>query len=459
MLPMSSRTLRAFTIGLLGSALLFGQATDGNLAGTISDSSGAAIPDAAIELLNEATNIRVSANTDGLGRYRFNNVLVGMYKLTASKAGFQTASLQNVQVQLSRTSTANLALEVGAVSTTVAVTEAAALLDTTSAQVQTTYDRRQATMLPLTGISTLGVINMSLLSAGVSSGGGVGYGTGPSVGGQRPTNNNFMVDGIDNNNRSITGPIVRVSNEAVAEFSLQQNQFSAEFGHSTGGQFNTVIRSGTNQFHGTAFEYFQNRKLNAIDEQFKRIGFRDKAPRFDSNRIGGNLGGPILKDKAFFFFNYDYNPTGQASSAQGAIFVPTADGIRQLDSVAGLSKTNLDQFKKFVPAAGAPVAGRFASVRGSQIPLGVLSVAGPSFENIHSYTVSGDYNISDRDQVRVRYLHRRLDSIDTIADLPSFFTPSIERAHLASVTHFHTFAPSLTNEMRPPTLAGSRTFR
>ncbi|MBM3735500.1 MAG: TonB-dependent receptor [Acidobacteria bacterium] len=208
------------------------------------------------------------------------------------------------------------------------------------------------------------------------------------------------------------------------------------------------MKSGSNAFHGAAFGYHQNRNLNAIDEQFKRAGFRNKAPRFDSNRIGGNIGGPILRDKAFFFFNYDYSPTGQASTAKGAIFVPTADGIRILDGLQGISKANLDQFKRWVPAAATATANRFTSVRGVQIPLGALSVTGPSFENIHSYTANGDYNLSERDQIRVRYLHRRIDSIDTAADLPAFFSPVQERAHLASVSHFHTFSPRVTNELR-----------
>ena len=108
-----------------------------------------------------------------------------------------------------------------------------------------------------------GVINLSLLNAGVGSSGAVGLGTGPSVGGQRPRNNNFTIEGIDNNSGSVTGPLVTLPNDAVAEFSVQQNQISPEFGHSSGGQFNQVVKSGGNELHGTAYEYLQNRNLNA----------------------------------------------------------------------------------------------------------------------------------------------------------------------------------------------------
>ena len=108
-------------------------------------------------------------------------------------------------------------------------------------------------------------MNLSLLTPGVTSSGGLGAGTGPAISGQRPRNNNFTIDGIDNNSKSVTGPLLYVPNDAVSEFVLLQNVYSAQYGHSTGGQFNSLIVSGTNHFHGRAYEYFQNRNLNAVD--------------------------------------------------------------------------------------------------------------------------------------------------------------------------------------------------
>src|SRR5579862_8817150 len=185
-----------------------------------------------------------------------------------------------------------------------------------------------------------GVLNLSLLQAGVASSGGVGYGTGPSIGGQRPTNNSFNIDGVDNNRKDVTGPVVYVSNEAVAEFSLLQNQFSPEFGHSSGGQFNTVIKSGTNQLHGSLYDYLLNRNLNAIDQLFQNQGLRDN-PRFDSNRLGASLGGPILKNKWFIYGNYEYNPVGRNSTPAGGVNAPTAAGYATLAGLSGISQTNL----------------------------------------------------------------------------------------------------------------------
>jgi len=259
--------MKGFRYSLLwfaGVSGVFGQASDGNVVGTVLDSTGSGVPSAKVELENVATNVKAIGTTDTTGFYRFNNVLIGSYNVTASAAGFAPASLRNVLVELNKTTTANVSLQVGAVETTVQVAEATVLIDTTTAQIANNYDSRMA-LLPGAVNPTGGVLNLSLLGAGVVSAGGFGTGEGPSVGGQRPRNNNFMIDGTDNNRTDVTGSVARVPGDAVAEFTVLQNQFSAEFGHSSGGQFNTVMKSGTNQLHGSIFEYLQNRKLNAMD--------------------------------------------------------------------------------------------------------------------------------------------------------------------------------------------------
>ncbi len=432
-----------------GAAL--GQAMDGNLLGTIFDATGATLAGARVELQNVATGVSHSAKTSEIGVYRFLNIPQGSYKLTASAAGFNTEVLDNVMIETNRQGTVNLTLEVGTVTTAVEVEAAAVSIDTTTANLTTSYTGRQALQLPLTGFgagtTNLGVINLSLLSAGVSSSGGVGYGTGPSVGGQRPTNNNFMIEGVDNNNRSVTGPQANLSNEAVAEFSMQQNQFSVEFGHSTGGQFNTTLRTGGNELHGSFYEYFQNRNLNALDESFRRQGIMSH-PRLDQNRLGGAVGGPILKNRWFYFGNFEYNPVGEAASSAGAVFAPTAEGLRQIESLSGLSRRNLDVFKQFVPVAGAQFQSRSITVGERSIPIGILNTTGPAFANHYNYAISSDYNISSQDQLRARYVYNRSGTVETRVSLPEFFSPVKLSNHLASLSEFHTFAPNLLNEFR-----------
>ena len=208
--------------------------------------------------------------------------------------------------------------------------------------IQNTFDTKEVQDLPTATIG-LGVLNLSLLNAGVATSGGIGAGTGPSVSGQRPRNNNFTIEGVDNNSKSVTGPVVTIPNDAVQNFTVLQNQFSPEFGHSSGGQFNQTIVSGTNKWHGRVYEYFQNRNLNAIDTHQMRARRPDQHHQsgFDNNRFGGQVGGPIWKDKIFFFTNQEYNPIHQThwqllSSAR--LRLPAT---LRLPALPGVSQANL----------------------------------------------------------------------------------------------------------------------
>lgn len=423
---------------------LFGQATDGNLVGTVRDDSGAAVPEAQVKITNRTTNLETTTRSNGSGDYRFNNIPVGAYDLSVSAPGFRAMTERNVAVELNKTATVNVSLQVGPVTQTVEVTEAAATIDTTTAQLQSAFTSQQARDLPSTSVGS-GVLNLSLLSAGVSSSGGLGYGTGPSIGGQRPTNNSFNIEGVDNNRKDVTGPVVFVSNEAVSEFSILQNQFSPEFGHSSGGQFNTVIKSGTNAVHGSIYEYLQNRNLNAIDQLFQNQGLT-RNPRLDENRLGATAGGPILKDKWFIFGNYEYNPVGQNSTPAGGINAPTVGGYAMLATLAGISQTNLSVLRQYLPAATAPTT--TTTVNGTAIPIGPVPIVGPNFLNHYDWLISSDFKISDRDQLRGRYVENRIRGIDNTPNLPAFYTPSTTDTHLVSLAEFHTFSPNITNEVR-----------
>ncbi len=142
------------------------------------------------------------------------------------------------------------------------------------------------------------------------------------MGGQRPYNNNFTVEGVDNNNKAVTGNLITVPNDAVENFTLLANQFNTEFGHSSGGQFNTTIRSGTNNFHGSVYEYFRNRNLNAVDNFYALQGLTSN-PRFDSNRYGGTFGAPIIRNRLFFFTNFERQGVGLTGTAGGQVLTPT----------------------------------------------------------------------------------------------------------------------------------------
>jgi hypothetical protein len=427
------------------------QSTSGELAGTIYDQTGAVVTNATVVASNASTGVSVKALSTSSGQYRFANLPVGSYKLEVTATGFTKIEVSNLKVELNRTATTNVTLQVGQAVATVEVNGGAATLDTSNAQVGTTFAQRQMADLPITATGS-GVINLSLLSSGVSTSGALGVGSGPSVGGQRPRNNNFTVEGIDNNSKSVTGPLSIIPNDAVEEFTLLANQFSPEYGHSAGGQFNQVVKSGTNQFHGMLLEYLQNRNLNAADQQ-SVVNQVDLHPRFDDNRFGGNFGGPIRKNKLFFFADVERQVNGAAASP-GQIFAPTQAGYDTLSSIPGLSSTNLSILKQYLPAApsAAPVPstpkGRYPVIGGKTIELGQFPVQAPNYTN-NTYTVgSVDYSISEKDQLRGRFIMQRTSAIDNLAALPAFYTTVPANDYVATLSEFHSFSPALTNEFR-----------
>jgi hypothetical protein len=427
----------------LPGALCYSQVLSGDLTGSVLDPSGAAIAGAQVKAANTATGIEATVQSGATGVYRLADLPAGDYTLNVTAPSFAPATVNGVVVSGSRTLTANITLQVGNVSTRVDV-QADAEIDTTSPTIGVTFNDRYSRDLPVPTVGALGVLNLSLLSAGVASNGGLQIGTGPSVGGTRPRANNFTVDGVDNNNRANTGALAAVPNDATQEFTFLQNQFGSEFGHSSGGQFNVLVKTGSNELHGSLYEYFQNRNLNAIDQQFTNAGIAGN-PRLDSNRFGGTVGGPIRRNKLFYFANLEYSPTGNAVTP-GQILAPTSQGYATLGGMSGLSATNLGVLKQY--ATPAPVASDAVLVNGTPIPVGILPIAAPSYSNAFNAVGSGDYYASDKDQVRVRYLLNRRSQVDSAPIFPAFYTQIRTIGHLASVTEYHTFSPSLINEAR-----------
>ncbi len=410
------------------------------------------MPDATVVALNQATGVRTTAVTTSTGEYHLANLPVGVYNLTVTATGFGPRELTDVTVDLNKIGTRNVVMQVGTAASTVEVSVSAATIDTSTAQITNTFDTKLTADLPSATVGN-GVLNLSLLSAGVVSSGGVGDGAGPSVGGQRPRNNNFTIEGIDNNSKSVTGPLVFVPNDAVEEFTLLQNQYTAEYGHSSGGQFNTTVKSGTNQYHGMLFDYVQNRNFDAIDQQVANSdiagGVTPYNTRYDYNRLGGQVGGPILKNKLFFFADFEYNPIGSAA-VPASIFAPSAAGFSQLASIPGISSTNLGILQKYLPAATGATIPDAITVNGNNytIPIGQINVIGPSYSNNYYGVTSADYNISDKDQIRGRFIYNKNEGIDTAASLPAFFQALPTTYYLATLTEFHNFSPSVVNEFR-----------
>lgn len=434
-------------LALASLAMCWAQVADGNLVGVVLDPGGAAVANATVTVESISTGRKVVGTADPQGGYQFRNLPVGSYKVTVSAAGFQGTSLASVPVELSRTTNAPVTLAVGPQSETITVTDTPSLVDVTSAQIANLYTDRMSSELAISSSLAGSYLNLSLLGAGVASSGGVGAGSGPSVGGQRPRNNNFTIEGVDNNRKDVTGSLVQLPNDSVQEFSVLQNQFNAEFGHSSGGQFNAVVKNGTNEVHGRIYEYFQNRHLNAQDAAVKLLGVSERL-RYDQNIIGGNIGGPILRNKLFYFGSFDYNPIGRTSPAGQPRYAPTAAGYATLESNPALSQTNLSTLKQYLGVAPAQDGDYTVPVQNAAIPVGIVPIISSSYSNGIRALGSLQYDMSDRDQWRGRYIQNRVEGIDTGAQLPSFWTQRPVTAYLVSISEFHTFSPTWMNEVR-----------
>ncbi|HYL37885.1 MAG TPA: carboxypeptidase regulatory-like domain-containing protein [Bryobacteraceae bacterium] len=443
-------------IAVLFPAMLPAQAVSGDVVGVVTDVTGGVVAKATVTATNDATQVKSTTTTDSNGGYRFSNLPIGTYTVAASATGFATATVKQVQVQLNNVVTQNMALAVGTTSQTVEVTAAAPPLDTTTAQLQVTYETKQLEDLPSASFSrsagiqsnvqSAAIWNVSLFSAGVASNGGVGQGTGPSVSGQRPENNSFFVDGVANINHYATGPLAVISTDAVQEVAVLQNQFSPEFGGASGGVFNALVKSGTNTIHGTIYEYLQNRNLNADDAIYWVQGLKS-FPRYDANRLGATIGGPIVKNKLFYFGNFEYGPIGQASTPGSPVAAPTAAGYAALAGNPLISQTNLGVLQKYLGTAARADQGS-VPVGGATVPIGSVSFVGPNYDNSYNAVVAIDYNMSEADQIRGRWIYNRITGIDNQPVLPAFYVAAPNNTYFFSLSEFHSFNPTLQNEFR-----------
>ncbi len=278
--------------------------------GTITDATGAAVPRASVSLRNLATGVTATAQTDESGSYQFFNVKIGAYQVMAEAPGFARGLAENVQVTVNARQRVDLALKAGAVTDTVTVSaDSVAKLETETSARGQVITREQIVNLPLNGRA---YADLALLSPGVrksvlNNDGSGGRDASFNVNGLRSSFNNFVLDGVDNNsygtsNQGFSNQVVQPSPDAVQEFQVQTNNFSAEFGRAGGAVINASLRSGTNQFHGSAYNFLRNTSLNAVGFIKPNGGLK---PVLIQNQFGGTIGGPIVKDKTFFFLDYE----------------------------------------------------------------------------------------------------------------------------------------------------------
>jgi hypothetical protein len=296
----------------LASGPIFAQFETSEVLGTVRDSANSVVPKASVTLTNQDTAIESKATTDEAGNYIFYNVKVGIYTVSVEATGFSKATAPNIQVNVGTRQRVDVSLQVGVVSETVTVTDAATILETDSSQRSQVINSLATTELPLNGrnyadlalLSTNTVkspIAISFAPSGTPREGAF------NVNGMRSTYNNFLLDGLDNNaygtsNQGYSAQLVQMSPDAIAEFSVITSNYSAEYGRVGGAVVNAVMKSGSNQFHGTAYEFLRNTVLNAGGFEFVQPYLK---PPLQRNQFGVTIGGPIIKNKLFFFGDYE----------------------------------------------------------------------------------------------------------------------------------------------------------
>jgi len=273
--------------------------------GRVTDQSGGTIPGATVTLTNQATGIKVTAVTDDSGGYQFLNVRVGTYRIESELSGFATAIAPDVIVTVAARLRVDLSMKVGAVGETVEVRGVAQLLETESSDRGQVIRQEQIVNLALNGrnYADLALLSPGVRQSSISASRDASF----NVNGMRSALNNFILDGVDNNsygtsNQGFSNQVVQVSPDAVEEFKVQTNNFSAEYGRAGGAVVNATFRSGTNRFRGTAWEFNRNTNLNATGFFRPTTGVK---PTLQRNQFGGVFGGPIVRDRAFFFANYE----------------------------------------------------------------------------------------------------------------------------------------------------------
>ncbi len=393
----------------------FAQRLDGTLQVEVTDKTGASVPAAKVTATNEGTKIVTEAIGSG-DTYVFPNLLPGPYTVEVSKEGFNKFVREHVNVLPNQTVDARAELEVGSQATTVEVrAEGEAEVRVTSSQIQSGFTGTFAEQLP---VNTIGgdVKELAVFLPNTTTQPGGVIGSGGSVGGLRPRFNAFTIDGADDSNPNTSGFYTPVIEDSVQDMTVLTNQFNAEYGRSAGAIFATTTKSGTNNFHGEAHEYNRNKHYDAWDNQEQERGHQD---RYDYNRVGASIGGPIVKSRLFFFGAFEYQNEGKASSGP-TVNTPTAAGLATLKAGADPAVVAiLNQF----PVAAAQNSTTSVTLKGAPtlIPLGTFQGLAPNYTHQHDFIVSLDGNIG-KHSLRGRYIYDRQRSplVNSIEPLPQF---------------------------------------
>jgi hypothetical protein len=431
---------------------LFGQTSRGTVTGLISDPSGAAVSNASVELRDTATNVTRSTTSNESALYRFDAVDPGPYEISVTAPGFSTARVSEFQVAAGQVASIDVRLEVGALSEVVSVTSEGAALQTEAPVRGGTISSVAATELP---VASRNPATLALTLPGVSSNrNGFGVST-FSVNGSRGRSNNFMIDGTENNDISVSGQAFQITNpDVVQETNVQTSNFDSEYGRAGGAVVNVITKAGTNSYHGTASYLLESTYTEAISNltaQDPEVLARGRPLPGTEQIWSGTLGGKIIRDRTFFFVGFQNDR--QSSSGTQTYIVPSAAGRATLNSIfpKGTNK-NVDLYNVATGAINA-TSQFFPVALGNGRPDVEFGTGAASYPNIFTdrqWTIRIDHKISDRDLLMGRYSQQDSNYGTASVSFPGFNTTQAVFNKNTVLTETHVFSPALTNELRIP---------
>ena len=469
--------------------------TTGSISGTVSDEKAAVIADANVTVRNVATNETRTGRTDEDGRYRFVNMPVGEYEVTVERSGFAKYVRSGISLVLNQSAVVDAEMKAAGVQEIVNVVENASMLNTSNAEVSTRFDSRRLSELPIA--TTRSVYNVALSAAGVSQtvtgqsqfASGIGF----SANGGRTRSNNFMIDGQDNNDFGVAGATVGLNNpDLIQEVRLVTNQFTAEFGRNGSAVFNAITKSGSNDFHGSAFWFHNSNPLNACSNLDKAGGFcnpnatapsKRHAPFRIENQAGFTIGGPLHlprfgeggrslingKDRTFFFFSLQRWWDRQVGSGFTINGAPNEAGRQALQAGAG-NRPQVAALLRFLPAATGPCTGTAATCapitftangQTFTVPKGSLTGSSSIALNDWQQSIRVDHNLNKDHTINARYIYQDQDGIGSgtgQSTPPGHNHNFLTRAQAVNLSLNSVLSPRLVNELRGAYLRNAQGF-
>jgi len=461
------------------------------LNGTVSDGSGAVVPGVSVTVTNAETGIQREAATDSTGSYDIRLLPPGTYNIAVKKDGFRQLTRESVRLEVNQVARIDFTMQLGAVTEAVEVSASAPMLESSNSSVGQVIETKAVSDLPLNGrnFAQLAILSPGAIGVGYGPGGTIGSGSRPDdtrpgaelmVNGNREMSNNFMIDGVDDNFRRNALITVRPSVEDILEFKIQTNLFAAEQGRSSGATVNVVTKSGTNQYHGSAFEFIRNDVLDA--RNFFNAKSTALKPPFRQNQFGASLGGPIARNKLFFFTDYE-GFRKQQGTTTSVNTVPTAaeragdfSAVRPIyDPASVLATPGTPSGFTRTPFGGNQIpAKRFDSVTSRLIQAYPLPTKAGLVGNQFTNPVLGqqydqgdarvDYAVGSHDTVFARFSRqdtrtqtpstfgfRNVPGVSVPLNLGnsgSFASTNIQVAHNVVLALTHGFSPTLVGDFR-----------